>query len=176
MKIKKCTVYMIVLIIGAISCSIYLFLNMGMDKRNTFCDTQVASQPEEVSSNPSITEAEIEDLFKYAKDIMEEYLGEELAIIDPGIISIQTDGFNRYLVELNSIGINNSYEVDLYYYYMVIQKNNEGRLYMTPFGIEIVKGEIEKVRKDLLVSMLKMMNNWGIKPDEQWKRWQEAML
>ena len=174
MKIKRCIMCMIVLIIGAIAGFIYLFFRI--DKRNYFYDTQAINESKEARQEPSVTANEMEDLSVYIKKLIDEYLEEELAIIDPSIKSIQADGLNRYLVELDCVGIDNSYDIDMYHYYMVIHKNNEGRLYMMPFGMEVVKGEIEKVRQDLLVSMLKMVNSWGLKPDEEWRRWQETML
>lgn len=174
MKKKRCTMCMIVLTISAIAGFSYLFFRI--EKRNHFYDTQPINEPEEASQVSPITEDEIEDLSVYTKKLIDEYLEEELAIIDPVIKSIQTDGLNRYLVQLDCVGIDNNYDIDMYHYYMVIHKNSEGRLYMMPFGIEVIKGDIEKVRQDLLVSMLKMVNSWGLEPDEEWGRWQETML
>lgn len=125
---------------------------------------------------PAVMVEEKERFLEFAKQTLDRYFEEELAIIDPTIRSIQTDGLHKYFVTLDSIGIDNKHHIDVYRYYMIIHKGAQNELYMMPFGIEVAKGEIDKVKQDLLVSMLKSVNGWGLQYDEVWKRWQDAMV
>lgn len=174
MKVKRYILCMIVLIIGIIASSIYLF-DRGNKQDNAHNDL-VIKQAVKEDSHDMITSKEADYFFEFAKQALESYAETHLAIIDPVIRSIQTDGLNRYFISIECIGINNDYEVEPYYCYMIIYKNSMGELGMMPFGIEIIKGNAEKIKQDLLISMLKTINGWGLESDEAKKRWQETII
>lgn len=174
MKTKRYALCLIGLVLTLIASTSYLFFihNESQNAKNQ----RIVKHERDVIIDQAIAVEEGEDFLEFAKKTLERYFAEDLAIIDPSIRSIQTDGLHRYLVMLDSIGMDSDYNIDLYHYYMVIHKSPDNRLYMMPFGIEVVKGEIEKVRQDLLVSMLKSVNGWGLEEEKAWQRWQNAMM
>lgn len=174
MKNKRYTIGLISILIVVLIGICYLFFSR--DSCSYFSKAEPIRQETEYIQETPVTEEESEYFFEFAKKTLETYLKEDLAIIDPTIRSIQTDGLQKYFITLDSIGIDNEYNVDIYHYYMIIHKNPDDRLYVMPFGIEIVKGEMDKVRQDLLTSMLKSVNGWGLEHEETWERWQDIMV
>ena len=174
MKIKRYTIGLIGLVIMVLIGVCYLFFSQY--QFSYFCKVEPVNEESAWVQEQSVTGEESEYFFEFAKKTLENYLQEELAIIDPTIRSIQTDGLQKYFITLDSIGIDNEYNVDIYHYYMIIHKNPDNKLYVMPFGIEVVKGETDKVRQDLLMSMLKSINGWGLEHEKTWERWQEIMV
>ena len=174
MKIKRYTIGLIGLAIIALIGICYLFFSRY--PFSYFSEVEPVNEENTSMQEQLITGEESEYFFEFAKKTLENYLNDELAIIDPTIRSIQTDGLQKYFITLDSIGIDNKHNVDIYHYYMIIHKNPDNKLYVMPFGIEVVKEEMDKVRQDLLTSMLKFVNGWGLGHEETWERWQEIMV
>lgn len=174
MKIKRYAIGLISLTLIVITSACYLFFSKDQSRYSPK-EEPIHEENTRVQEQ-TITGEESKYFFEFAKKALEAYFEEDLAIIDPAIRSIQTDGLQKYFITLDSIGIDNEYNVDLYHYYMVIHRNPEDKLYVMPFGIEVVKGEIDKVKQDLLTSMLKSVNGWGLEHEKTWQRWQDVMV
>lgn len=174
MKIKRYATGLISLTLIVLTSACYLFFSKHQSRYSP--KGEPIHEEKTIVQEQTITGEESEYFFAFAKKALETYLEEDLAIIDPAIRSIQTDGLQKYFITLDSIGIDNEYNVDIYHYYMVIHRNPEDKLYVMPFGIEVVKGEVDKVRQDLLTSMLKSVNGWGLEHEKTWERWQDVMV
>lgn len=116
-----------------------------------------------------------ERLFRFAENILEETYKGKVALIDSRMTLLEADGHDRYLVKVESVGVNSKEKVDLYRYYMILQRTPQDELYMMPFGLEMLVGEIEQVKEDVLISMLKVTNSWEMSQSEVLDKWNNTM-
>lgn len=141
---------------------IVMGLSIGYCKKQTQSETKKVLKPEALLTT-SISETQKEHLFKFALSMLENQSRGKLALIDPRLINVEEDGHNRYFLKIEGIGINNKQIIDLYHFYFILYESNENVLYIMPSGSQVLVGEVERVKEDILISMLKLINDWGIK-------------
>lgn len=76
--------------------------------------------------------------------------------------TMEVDPYNRYLATFQVLGVNDEEEIDLYDYYIVVQEDEENKLFILPFGIEILPSNHQSIKKDIAKSILKVANGWGL--------------
>lgn len=146
----------------SLACILILIgLSMVCFKKEIPTETKTVLKPE-VISMPQIDTEEKERLFKFALSILEQNLKGKIALIDPRLVALEEDGYNRYFLKIEGIGIDDRQTIDLYHFYFIIEKSQEDKLYMMPSGSQVLIGEVDNVKEDILISMLKYINQWEI--------------
>lgn len=153
MKWKRYTILSLVCSLILIGLSIICF------KKEIPEAKEVVLKSEETSI-PQIDKEEKERLFKFSLNILEKTLKGKIALIDPELVTLETDACNRYFLKIEGIGIDDKRGIDLYHFYFILQKSQEDKLYMMPFGLEVLIGDVDNVKEDILISMLKYTNEW----------------
>lgn len=73
---------------------------------------------------------------------------------------VEKDSYKRYLISCQVLGVNQSEEIDLYDYYMILQENEIGDFVMLPLGLQIMKTQPYETKKEIMSSALKLTNGW----------------
>lgn len=141
---------------------------------------QIKQKKEEI--NNSVVESmrtlstEEEDLIKkFAIDIVDTYPVKGYAMVVLGSNVIANDQHNRYLVEIDTVAVNNKGGSGLYTYYIVVQESTEGQYYSLPFGIEVIKDNVDSLKREIIISTIKVVNGWGSSSEEFEKRWNAVL-
>lgn len=146
----------------SLACILILIgLSIGYFKKEIPAGTESVLKTEAVSM-PQIDTEEQERLFKFSLSILEESLKGKIALIDPRLVALEEDGYNRYFLKIEGIGVDNRQTIDLYHFYFILQKSQDDKLYMMPSGTHVLIGEVDNVKEDILISMLKFINEWEI--------------
>ncbi|MEG0846775.1 MAG: hypothetical protein RR090_01480 [Niameybacter sp.] len=170
MKRIKC-----LLIIGCLSL-MGLFFIIGCLKQPSTDLTSIEHKIIEETSHVDLEgDIEKERLFQFANSILEETFKGKVALVDHQMDLISQDGHDRYFVKVEGVGINEQQKVDIYHYYMILQRTTQDELYMMPFGLEVLKGEVDKIEEDILISMLKLTNGWEMSQEEVLDKWRNNM-
>ncbi|MDA3730717.1 hypothetical protein PBV87_04280 [Niameybacter massiliensis] len=170
MKIKKNI--LIILLIMALCVLVIIGCVYGMRE---YSITKANDKYEEHISESSEESIDKERLFKFAENILEETYRGKVALIDSRMTLLEADGHDRYLVKVESVGVNSKEKIDLYHYYMILQRTAQDELYMMPFGLESLVGEVEQIKEDVLISMLKVTNSWEMSQSEVLDKWNKSM-
>lgn len=117
-----------------------------------------------------------EEIERFANYIVDQHPveGHAMIVIESELIS--HDEYERYLVEVDTVAINEGHSTDLYTYYVVIQKDQEDEFYVMPFGIEVIKGDKDHLQREIMISMMKVVNGWGNSAEEFQDRWSKALV
>nr|WP_307988978.1 hypothetical protein [uncultured Niameybacter sp.] len=146
----------------SLACILILIgLSIGCFKKEIPAGTESVLKTEVVSM-PQIDTEEQERLFNFSLSILEESLKGKIALIDPRLVALEEDGYNRYFLKIEGIGVDNRQTIDLYHFYFILQKSQDDKLYMMPSGSQVLIGEVDNVKEDILISMLKFINEWEI--------------
>lgn len=123
-----------------------------------------------------LSEAKLEEIEQFANKVVDQYPieGHAMVVIESKLIS--HDQYKRYLVEVNAVAISQGHSTDLYTYYVVIQEDKEDQFYVLPFGVEIIKGDEDHLKREIMISMMKVVNGWGNSSEEFEDRWSKALL
>ena len=155
MKKKRYTI----LILGCIL--VFLGQITGWIKQDKIAQTEppMALESQHISVPPRNIE-EQDRLFKFSQNILEEAFKGKVALVDPRLVTVEEDGYNKYFLKIEGIGINTMQAIDLYHCYFILQKSEQDELYMMPSGLEVLVGQVDNVKEDILISMLKLTNEW----------------
>lgn len=104
-----------------------------------------------------------EKILLFASEVPEQYPIENVAIANKAAKLLDKDDFNKYLVELNTIGVDAYSNANLYTYYIVIEEDTKGNLSIMPCGVKYFKDVFDEVKREVIVSMMKALNHWGNK-------------
>ena len=119
---------------------------------------------------------EEEDLIKqFAVDIVDTHPIKGYAMVVIGSNVIANDQHNRYLVEIDTVAVNNKGGSGLYTYYIVVQEGTDGQYYSLPFGIEVIKDNVDSLKREIIISTIKVVNGWGSSSEEFEKRWNTVL-
>lgn len=123
-----------------------------------------------------LSEAKKEEIEQFANKVVDQYPieGHAMVVIESELIS--HDQYKRYLIEVNTVAISQGHSTDLYTYYVVIQENQEDQFYVLPFGVEVIKGNEDHLKREIMISMMKVVNGWGNSSEEFEDRWSKALL
>lgn len=127
-------------------------------------------------SESLLSESKKEEIKQFANKVVDEYPieGHAMVVVENELIS--HDQYKRYLVQVSAVAINKEYNTELYTYYVVIQEDQEDKFYVLPFGVEIIKGDEDHLKREIMISMMKVVNGWGNSSWEFEERWSKALL
>lgn len=165
-RIKRQKKLMIValIVISVVTLYISLIMINKYGKKNEYTN-QVSDTQAPVSKEKT------EELERFAIEIVDQYSIENhaMVVVESGLIA--NDQYKRYLVQVETVAINQQVGNGLYTYYIVIQENKEGKFYVPPFGVEILKNTRDPLKREIIISMMKVINGWGDTTEEFEKRW-----
>ncbi|MGL6174944.1 MAG: TcaA NTF2-like domain-containing protein [Cellulosilyticaceae bacterium] len=164
-RIKRQERIMIVVLVVMVVITVYISLVMvkGYKKENE--TNQILNQQAPVS------EEKTKQLEKFAAEIIDKYPIENHAMVIIETQLIANDQYKRYLVEVETVAVNQQVGKGVYTYYIVIQENKEGKFYIPPFGVEILKDTTDPLKREIIISMMKVVNGWGATVEEFEERW-----
>lgn len=117
--------------------------------------------------NRGITKEKEMLIYDYLEEHVSSYPLKGITILGDQKSTIETDGCNKYYTEINVVGINQLHEVGVYTYCIIIQENVKGDFYIMPYGFEVVEADMDPLKKDILTSTMKVVNEWGLDTTEK---------
>ncbi|MGL4345277.1 MAG: TcaA NTF2-like domain-containing protein [Cellulosilyticaceae bacterium] len=127
--------------------------------------------PQETTNSGNVRQPVVpKNLTKYKEEMVYSYVEQKIeyqsikgiTLLDKSRGKIETDGCGRYYTEMDVVGINSQLEVAIYTYCVVIQENKEGEFYIMPYGFEVIRADMESLKKDIITSTMKVANDWGV--------------
>lgn len=143
---------------------IMIFITVGLFQLTQIPTTTELTNDQslEIQVSTKISTDKETRIYKYAEEMVTQYPIKGVMLLGgkPGII--ETDGFNRYYAEFDVVGVNSEQEIGVYTYCMVIQEDQQGEFYVLPYGIEVLYAESDPLKKDIMTSTMKTVNQWGL--------------
>jgi hypothetical protein len=158
---KKWGIASIVIIFIAIICQVFPQNQKDKDlSKKDFNKMKSYSEESQVDQNQYHLEYDKEHpVLRFASEIVENHVVEGIAMIPVYSCILDQDAHGKYLAEVGAVGIDEENNTSIYTYYIIL--DNKESLSVAPNGIEVFKDQLDQVKKDLIVSMMKVLNNWG---------------
>lgn len=154
---------------------IAIVIGMKVYKTQIYYSDETDRCDDQISNEIELEEGKIKEILSFAVQVVDRFPidGHAMAIIDERLIA--HDQYDRYLVEIDTVAINKNEGSGFYTYYIVIQENTESELYVLPFGVEVIQDNIETLKREIVISMMKVVNGWGSSAEEFEARWIKAI-
>lgn len=124
----------------------------------------------------AVDELNIEEQHSITK-VVEQYIESSeikgITPIDIKLQSVEKDAYNRYLAQMQVLGVDESKSIDVYDYYVVVEKTNQEDVFTIPMGIEVVPSNKNALEDAVVKSMVKVMNGWGLSHEDVQLKWRK---
>lgn len=95
--------------------------------------------------------------------------------IDIQLKAIEEDDFDKYLIHAQVLGVDQSENINLYDYYIIVENRNEDYFCTTPLGVKITQGKDNPIEHALAKSMMKIINGWDVSTPKHEKKVKEHL-